>query len=198
MAVLATDDFNRADAANLGANWTAGIGPMQILSNQATWGSGPGSGTDAGETYTGGGVVWPNNQYGQIAISGTATTGAETGIGIILRYLNSNNFYRIIVNGEASNNITVAKIASGSYSVITSRTQAWTGGDTFKAEIQGTTIKVYRNGVQLGADISDSSVASGDVGMFYSSTAFLIRADNFEGGDFAPVGAQNQIAWVVA
>jgi hypothetical protein len=35
MGVLATDDFNRADNADLGVNWTPVDGSFQIISNQA-------------------------------------------------------------------------------------------------------------------------------------------------------------------
>lgn len=195
MAVLATDDFNRADSADLGANWNPGIGPMQILSNKATWGSAAGDGSDAGENYSA--ISWPDDQYGQVAISGQDTTGSGSGIGIMLRYANSSNYYRIVVSGDAANNVVVAKVVSGGFTQITTRTQAWTNGDILKVEVQGNTLKVFRNGVQLGANITgDAALATGGVGMFYSSSANTIRADDFEGGDFST--ASTGLAWIRA
>jgi hypothetical protein len=182
MPALATDNFDRANNADLGASWTVIDGAMAILSNAATYTS---SGSDAAEAYTA--IEWPNDQYAQVAISSVGASAAESGIGVMLRCASATNYYRIVVDNQVSNNITVAKIVSGAYSVITSRTQAWTSGDILKVEVQSNTLRVYRNGVQLGADITgDATLTAGDVGLFYSSTGTPgINVNNFEGGDFA-------------
>lgn len=52
-------------------------------------------------------------------------------------------------------------------------------GDTLKLEVTGTTLKVYKNGTQVGADITDSNVSSGQPGVAYqngNSNVTLITA----------------------
>lgn len=201
MGVLATDDFNRADENPLGNGvWTSSFGASdagKIVSNavQAVT-----IGDDCGSTYTG--VSWPNDQYGQILLT-TFFGGAvdETGVGLALRLADTSNFYRVVMNKNVANNLTFAKIQSGSYSVLTQFTVAAANGDTFKVEVQGTTLKAYINGVQVGSDVADptTTLAAGDVGLFWSGpTASGTIIDNFEGGDFAPSGPQNQLAWIRA
>jgi hypothetical protein len=194
MTVLATDNFDRADNTDLGANWTPRPNSMQILSQKVAAFV---AGDDEAEAYTG--ISWPDDQYVQVAVSGLTTTGGGTGIGVILRCADGNNFYRVVVSGEASNNVSVSKQVATVFTTITNRTTAWSDGDVLKVDVIGDTLRVYKNGVQLGADIAgDGALATGAVGIGYSSTASAARADLFEGGSPDTPGAQNQIAWVRA
>jgi hypothetical protein len=115
-------------------------------------------------------------------VSGLSDSTAEAGVGVSLRSDGTaNNLYRIVVN---TTTVYVAKVVSGSYTLITTRVQAFSANDILRVEVQGTTLRVYRNGVQLGADITDSGRATGSAGIMYSSGA-IGTIDNFEGGDFA-------------
>lgn len=197
MAVIYSDPFTYADG-HLGvaqANWVLPFSEgFDVSSNtlvpQIT-------GSDVANVWQG--DVWPNDQYGQVAISGGATTDDDqSGVGVILRYADSSNFYRIVANGRASSNVTVAKLVTGTYTMLTQITQAFSAGDTLKVEVQGTTLRVYHNGTQIGSDVTDSSLSSGDVGMYYSSTAAGMSVDNFEGGDVSAGGTNATVTAVVA
>lgn len=179
MTVLATDDFNRANGA-LGANWTNLVNSFVILSNAAK----PNAyGDDAVSIYSA--ATWPNDQYAQVNVLGIGNTALDIGPGVCLRAANANNFYRITCG---TTHCDVAKVVSGSYSTITDLGAGFLPGDTLYAEIQGTTIKVFRNGVQFGTNVTDSSLSSGSAGLMYSSNASGVTVDNFEGGDFAAAG----------
>jgi hypothetical protein len=77
---MATDDFNRADASDLGANWTpqTGSNDLEIVSNQtATIGS-----TPYINYYDGAGAV-ANDQFSQATVSGQTVNA--TWIGVVVR-----------------------------------------------------------------------------------------------------------------
>lgn len=196
MTALATDDFNRADSGDLGANWTPVDSTFSIVSNTA---QPVAFGSDASERYTG--IAWPDDQYVQAAVSGIAGTGGGAGIGLMLRGSGvvgpSMNFYRIILNAAGANNLTVDKFVAGVNGPVTTRTQAFSNGDVLKAQISGTTLKLFKNGVQIGADITDSDIATGSPGVSYSSTITSGALNLWEGGDLtSPV--DTGLAWIRA
>ena len=66
---MATDDFDRADAGTLGANWTDQRGSIDIVSNEA-------KSTVINTEYAFySGVVVPDNQFSQIICRGVSATG---------------------------------------------------------------------------------------------------------------------------
>src|SRR6478609_7827815 len=86
MAALATDDFNRADAANLGANWTQGGGAgtrFTLTSNTAAQNAGTPPSIDFYNA-----VVWPANQYAKCTIA-VLDTLADSGPGPAVRISSS-------------------------------------------------------------------------------------------------------------
>src|SRR5260221_291047 len=143
MAVLATDNFNRANADPIGTPW-ATTGDSQhftIASNVAT----PASlVSDAGAFENT--VTWPNDQYSQAQLTVTGTGAGGTGLGVGVRMASGINYYRVVTDHGVSNNVELAKLVGGSYTQIWQRTQSWTDGDTFYIEAQGTAIVVKRNG----------------------------------------------------
>ena len=46
----------------------------------------------------------------------------------------------------------------------------------------GTKLQIFLNGTQVGADVTDNSIASGSAGIAYSSTATSAAIDDWEGG----------------
>ena len=193
MAVIKADPFTYSNGhlsvveANWVQPWTEGFDvSTNALVPQIT-------SSDLGNVWQG--DTWPDDQYGQVAVSGGAAgDDDQSGVGILLRYTDTTHHFRIVVNGRASNNVTVAQM-NGTYSQLAQITQAFSAGDTLKAQVIGTsppTIKVFRNGSQIGSDVTTgaAAIASGDVGMYYSSTAAGMGIDNFEGGDAATAGPQ--------
>jgi hypothetical protein len=190
MAILATDNFTRADENPLsqGGNWTNPASDrFQIVSTVAC-ATAPIN--DCYSTYTG--VSFPNDQYAAVRIGSPGLFVSEAGYGVVLRFVDANNFYRIVTKADE---VSVAKIQSSSFSVITTRAVTMVTGDIFKAEVRGTTIRVYQNGVQLGADISDATTTllSGRAGLYNSGPTANppTGVTSFEAGDFASAGRPN-------
>jgi hypothetical protein len=177
-----TDNFNRADQNPLAGNWTTSNGAiaLKILSNQLTFASD----FDASANYSA--TTFSNDQYSQVKLSNASGSGA-TGFGVTVRQSTSaNTRYRVTADSAASNNIQLGKEVNNVYSNLTGwpRTATVANGDTLRLEVQGTTLRVYINGVQVGADTTDSSIASGYPGIIYSSSAPSATADDWAGGDY--------------
>src|SRR5258708_5877906 len=92
-----TDDFNRADGASLGPNWsnmtgeqTIGIAANQALANFVT---------DVSGIYTGGSTIGAD-QFAEVKLVNITTSGAGTGHGVIVRGSNSQQTYYGVVAGE--------------------------------------------------------------------------------------------------
>lgn len=188
MAVLFTDDFNRANGG-LGANWTAIDTSFTISSNVVVPTS---TGSDALQIVNS--VTWPNDQYAQIKVVALAVHANDIGPGLTLRCVDTNNYYRINVN---SSNVQVAKVVSGGLTALANLGAGFVANDTLYVEVQSNTLKVFRNGVQFGGDVAgDAALASGSAGLFYSSTAAEAQVDDFVGGDFS--SASTGLAWIRA
>src|SRR6478736_6421831 len=165
-----TDDFNRADAGTLGANWVdldAGFG---IVSNAAQGGSG-----EAVSYYN---AVVGDDQYSKVVWIGNGnvhSVGVRIGagpVGYFLSFLAGGTEWRIKINGWAGSG---ADIAGGT-------TTAPVATDVIEIRAVGTTISAYKNGVLLGSG-TDSTYTSGRVGI----GGYLVDVpafDSWEGGDF--------------
>lgn len=187
MAIIASDDFNRANTTgpDLGTNWTnvssggfAGNG-FQIVSNHAE----PTTlSSDKLEMYTG--AVFPADQYAQAKLTVTGTSGSS-GPGVAVRCGSDGTCYRATLSKAASDNLDVARFIAGAFTLVAHRTTTWVDGDTLRLEVQGTTLRVYQNGSQVGADMTDSGIASGAAGIAYTETATVAQVDDWEAGSLA-------------
>lgn len=188
-----SDDFNRADNTVLGVNWTnrkGGDTSYGISTNRASIGLNQ----DTASFWNAGSFA--ADQYSQVALSGLSGTNDQTGLGVCVRCDTTNlgggaayiNYYHAIVNTAASNNVSVAKFVADAYTLLAQRTQAWSDGDILRLEVQGTTLKVFRNGTQLGANITDSSVSVGAAGLAHLASFATGFADNWAGGDISAGG----------
>lgn len=186
MSQLASDNFTRANSTGLGANWTANShdgnpAGFDIISNTAQPHSTAG---DSSDLYTG--VASPNDQYSEVTFSATAADGAGTGSGPMCRCsTGALTYYRCIGNASG---YQVAKAVAGSGTSLSSGTgTTFTAGDKLRLEVQGTTWRVFKNNVQFDAG-TDSSIASGDFGISYSSTSSSqanAGLSLWTGGDFS-------------
>jgi len=183
MTVLTADAFDRTNANPIGAPWTTitNNSAMQIVSNQAT----PSTlAADCASWISG---TYPNDQYAQARFFVNATSSAGgTGSCLFARCATgANTNYRLSANHGGTTNLQLGKFVANAFTSLWIRLQAWTDGDLFRLECRGTTIRVFINGVQVGADAVDASVTAGQPGMGYSSVASTSAAvDNFQAGDF--------------
>ena len=151
--VVATDNFTRADAGTLGANWTmAGANSLSIVSSNA-----------AGVGVVNQGDFWSansfhNDQYSTITINDVGGSHyAYAGV----RLNSSFNGYILCCN---YNSWSLQVFTAGSGAVIDSGLGTFNAGDVMKISITGTTIICTQNGSVLTTKI-DSTWTTGSAGV---------------------------------
>lgn len=184
MSVLATDDFNRANENPLGNGvWTTSNGQVawQIQTSTAT----P---TDVAVTNDGSyysGIAWPNDQYSQAKLTVSSSAGGDQGVGLLARQKStSNTFYALVTDHAAASNVNLIKFVGGAGAILNTTTHPWTDGDTWRLEVQGTTLRAIRNTSTI-TTTTDASIANGSPGIFLSTAVTSASLDDWEGGDFA-------------
>jgi hypothetical protein len=190
MTARATDNFNRANGA-LGANWTGGAGEdaCTIVSNLINFSGGNGLGFDQASffsgTLVGGGTTWPNDQYSKGTVGSSGAAGADQGPGLLVRHAAAaQTFYRFSADQAGSNNVTVSKFVSATYTSLGAVTHAWTTGAIWEIDAQGTTLTIKESGSTVTTK-TDSAITAGNPGISYSSTdTGTNTVDDWEGGDF--------------
>lgn len=201
MAILAADDFNRADAANLGANWVLiqGIANHQgIFSNAADLAV---ASARNGDAYNGG-VTWPNDQYAQAKV---VTMPDATGTwGVVVRAEAVGGAQRIfyaagVSPGDQGDNFTrIWKFVNNTYTNISSSgANDISVGKTVRLEVVGTTLTCFVDGVQK-TQITDAAIASGKPGIYSVHNAIDVALfDDFEAGDFTVPGGSKGRHWLL-
>lgn len=129
-------------------------------------------------------VAWPANQYAQVVQVELSSTNVGAGMGVILRCDGTaDNLYLVVVNDGGW--VRVGKWVAASFSEVANiQPEPFSPGDVMKAQVVGSTIKVFRNDIQIGGDVIDTSLVSGSAGIIYALFANTPKIDNFEGGDF--------------
>lgn len=175
----ATDAFT-TDANPIDGNWTSVTGDsnMKKLSGSAV----PTNTANDCSARSTSGASFTNDQASELAITTSGTGGGGVGMGVLVRCASAAaTYYRAVMDGAASNNIEIGKRVAGVYSFIANRTVSYGAGGTLRLGVVGTTLRVYYNGTQVGADITDSDIASGSPGISYSSTDATAQGDNWVG-----------------
>jgi hypothetical protein len=168
-----TDDFNRADSTNLGANWVEVSGDWSIISNQLSSGS-------AGGTIIlrAAGTMATNDHSAQVTIAATAAVSH----GIWCRG-NSNITSGYLWRNDGTS-WNLFSVVGGSFTSIGSYAAAAVAGDIAKVQAVGSTVKGYVNGIQR-VSVTDTAVTTGtSVGLRSESTSAL-RFDDFTAADVA-------------
>lgn len=172
MTLLASDDFNRADANTLGTSWntfTVGGEQIGIATNRAKFKS-----LGSGDAYSSYNITWPNDQYSEaMCIANNAGEGDGVGCGVAVRMDTGGalTLYRAVVNTNGGGQVQLSKVIAGVYTLIANVAVTWFDDDLLRLEVSGTTLRLYRNNGQIGTNYTDSSVSSGRAGVAYSSTA---------------------------
>lgn len=187
MSLLATDDFNRADSASLGSNWTDIDAGERITSNEATAAA---SNNIYSSRYTG--VSAPNDQYSEVDVGSTVSASTDEGGGSGVRLQAGGNMYFLQGNTHETRNY---KRVSGGYTQLGSDGGAIASTDVLYYEAQGSTLVTKKNTVAIcGSPVSDSSIASGDFGTWTTRSGGGATSFNtWRGGDFSG-GGGNTIA----
>jgi hypothetical protein len=124
-------------------------------------------------------------------MTGLGNADTEIGCGVLCRHIGSatRTFIRAVV--DATGTITVRTFTGGGNTLVGSRAASFAANDTLRMEVTGTSpnivVKVFKNGVQQGADFTGvSGPDTGKPGLCYSSqTDTLATLDDWSGGDLA-------------
>lgn len=176
-----SDDFLRADAGTLGANWTVAEGNnWNILSNKAVMGT-----LFAYEAivHTG---THPNDQFAQVDTSAVTLNNPQAGL--VLRCTSNTYYYLRIAKSGSFAAIDLYKRIAGADSILhtfSSVTYALDTVYTLKVAVAGAVFEAFVGGVSLGTyDEGTASIASGSPGMFgIGSNAGTPTYDNFSSTD---------------
>lgn len=186
MSTLATDDFNRADSATLGANWTVGAGAgesLGILSNQC---SVVGAGNRDGAYYSA--VAAPNDHYSQAVVVALPTAQLAVMVRSITTGTVRTSYRAGCFPGNFGGGNTQSRIWKEVANVITDLGTGSTtlaAGQIWKLEVVGTSLTFKINGA-VEVTVTDADIASGQFGIWaeHNASNFAVF-DNWEGGDFA-------------
>ncbi len=164
-----TDNFHRANAANLGANWTIQTlvsTPIPIDSNQAT---GAPDLDEAAEMYSA--ASFPNDQFCAITVGAFATASQTSGL-VRTDITNATGYIGTISgNGAGVYSANLSDLGTSSnLGVLAVLAGAPTPGDIITLQVVGTLITLFYNGVPIVSGTS-STTSSGTVAMDISDVA---------------------------
>lgn len=176
---VVSDDFNRANAANLGAAWDDNGGSFFVSSNTAEMSPG-GLTTAINVTNVGSADCWGQ---GTIVFGGSFDE-----FGILLRATNAASSYYIAFDLAGGGTVYVRKRVSFTQTTITTGTISLALGTyVVYAEIVGNTVTAKLNGVTVYTGSADGTYTAeqkvGLAGAIVSSTTTYW--DNFTGGKFS-------------
>jgi len=178
---VVTDNFNRADSTNLGANWTEVNGDMEIVGNLIR----PVS-TSAEAFIRNENAVATNDNYAQVTAYRNSTLGT-TSTGVLVRLTGGVGYMGTYAHDSGAERI-YARSSGGSYTNLTSMTGATTPINTVRTlrlEVSGSSLKTFLDGVQQLA-VTDTTTTTGKlsgVRLFKDTAGSYTNVDNFETGD---------------
>jgi len=175
MGILATDNFNRANE-NPATGWTTltGATAFKVVSNAVT----PVGTGEVAAYYTG--VTPPADHYSQCAI-GSLASGSGAGPAVRLQ-TGSLGGYLLSAYGASGGGLFITKDDATLVGSALS-TEPHVAGDVYRLEVQGTTLRAYRNNT-LKITATDSTYATGQFGMWWFENVNGTTGDDWEGGDF--------------
>lgn len=186
---LASDNFNRANAPNLGSNWTVGPGvyAIQIVNDQiesAGQGQAPGQGHGK-EYYTA--VTFPTDQWSQAQV--ISSNGDVNGA--IVRYQGTSDTHYVgfvSTTGPAGTcSVSIDRDISGAPVVIATDSTycSVTPGDYIRLQVQGSLLSYID--VTTGSLLlttTDTQIAGGSPGWSLNPVHGTPTAANWSGGSF--------------
>jgi hypothetical protein len=186
LSVLASDNFQRANANPIGGNWsplstTGSWAAAQLLSDLVT-GTTLGDGCDSYWNA----LSWANDQWSMVTVH--TNTASYVGCGVRYNTSGTQTGYRLFWNGAAlgsSGTLTLQKVISGGFTSIGTLTLTMNVGDTLLLCAIGTQLLAYWNGLLLMA-YTDSAIASGAPGFVVVAETAVTNAgiSAWSGGTF--------------
>jgi hypothetical protein len=183
----ATDNFTRANAATLGANWTAinSLTSLQILSNTAQT---QGTGAFQGNFYSA--VTFPSDHWSQCTIGAVTSRSSSYLLCPVRVQSGAESFYTIMVTTDGTTQCTIRRFTAGAGTDIATCTQnlnnlagrAFQTGDFLTVTAVGSTITAYINGTQV-ATVTDANFTGGSPGILgFAGTVTDVVFTGWSGG----------------
>ena len=182
---VGSDAFTRADAADLGTNWTPITNTWTIASNTAQ-----ASAVNAAmvESETTG---LQDNQYAQATLSAFGGSVDIYG-GVKTRAIHQGDTgYMCLAARGTSAGTSLERRNSGTATYLaTESASVWIPGDVIRLESDGITHRCYKNGVKI-LEATDSNITTGFAGIWgyiaVGGTATDLRLDSFSSGNLTPL-----------
>lgn len=182
-----SDNFNRADGG-LGSNWTTQTGANNpaIVSNTV---QDPATDDiDAIAFYSA--AAFGNDQKSQLELVSTSGS-TPRGFGVCLRGLTdaiTHYFFVGLFNHSLGRTSQIGKVVAGSATILAFESATtWVATDILAAQVRGTNLTLFRNGVVLLTAV-DSAIAAGGAGLniFVEAGGATsdLAADNWAANDF--------------
>lgn len=179
MALPASDTF--AGTGALSASWTNAVNSLTRVGGIAE------VGTDGVDCY----AFWNADtfnadQKSSVVLGGTETAGSNW-FGATVRASGtgaSHQCYVVYTDGSTgAGHFELAKYVGGVYTVLANYGTTLAIGDTLELRVAGTSLSVWKNGVQVGTSSTDSGIASGAAGMyaFHTATSAAMGNDSWTG-----------------
>jgi hypothetical protein len=177
MAQIISDDFNRANAADLGANWTV-AGSWHTNTNRAVVDdfSGTNVAKFTGAAWTGGA-----DQYAEATVA-VALPSSPDDVGVVARYGTGLNFYEAVT--DSAGGLLLNKVVAGGTTLLGLGGTTVAVGGVLRCEAQGTTIRSRLDGV-LQTTVTDAAHSTGNPGMHGDQASAAVALDSFAAGDLA-------------
>jgi hypothetical protein len=169
--LIASDDFNRSDSSSLGANYTELIvggnsHAMEIFTDVGFVGHARGQISVLTADMWSGAGSFNANQSSKVQVK-----NLSSGLRYIQAYVRmsgtvgSLNGYAASTDGASGSTHTeILKFTAGAQSTLKIVTATFADDDIFECQASGTTISLWKNGVQIDS-ITDSSFSSGNPGL---------------------------------
>jgi hypothetical protein len=187
---IATDNFNRA---SLDANWAqlnSFWGSIGITASTRVYGSvdrTPGDGAAA--RWVGAGT-FTDDQYSSLVVGALTWLTTSYNIGVICRASadtdGTRDYYGASVCMDAAGptyTTVLYKVVNGTITTLHSAAATWAVSDRIELEVEGTTLRVCKNGTALGGSFTqtDSSLSTGAPGVALGGGT-TIYGDDWEAG----------------
>jgi len=193
----ASDNFNRADNVDLGANWDPIVSSLQIVTNRVR---ATALGTVSFERYNA--FTPTNDQETQVTVA--TFTGADVQYAYAAVRMSADaspneDLYRAAAGrNDAGVTTYLQKVVNGANTnIATENATTWAAGDTLRIRVVGTNLTVFRNGVSLLTGV-DADIASGNggLGIFQNVTISQAEIDDWSVTDVGGGGGGGGIAGV--
>lgn len=196
MALPATDNFNRADGA-VGSNWTA-------LQNSSAVASGHTIVSNQCKAIQGTGnyafSFWNADTFGNDHYSQVVAANLAAYCGSMVRMPASGIVDGYLLFNTLGGSTSLYRLDDGGFALLQSGFTAPAVNSVMKLSAEGTAIKCYDDGVQMGTTQTDATYGTGRAGIFgYNDGSPVVGlVDDWEGGNVGGAPAPKEGYGVVA